>query len=58
MSSKSASTLLNVVKNFNAGDVMEFTAQKKAVDHVKDRNFSRADEARERRPPSSVIFIK
>lgn len=57
MSSKSASTLLNVVKNFNAGDVMEFTAQKKAVDHVKDRNFNRADEARERRPPSSVIFI-
>jgi len=57
MSSKSASTLLDVVKTFNAGDVMGFTAQKKVEDYVKGNNFNRADPANGQCPPSSVIVI-
>mmetsp|Transcript_30582 Transcript_30582/g.56524 ORF Transcript_30582/g.56524 Transcript_30582/m.56524 type:complete len:378 (-) Transcript_30582:221-1354(-) len=58
MSSKSASTLLYVVKSHNASDVMEFTAQKKGLDRDKAHNFKfKADEGKERRPPSSVIVV-
>lgn len=56
MSSKSAAALLDVVKNFNAGDVMEFTAQKRVVDYTNERTFNRAEE-QDRHPPSSVIVI-
>ena len=52
-----ASTLLNIVKSYNASDVMEFTAQKKASDHDKARTFNKTDEAEEHRPSSSVIVI-
>mmetsp|Transcript_15538 Transcript_15538/g.33880 ORF Transcript_15538/g.33880 Transcript_15538/m.33880 type:complete len:374 (+) Transcript_15538:279-1400(+) len=55
MGSKSASTLLDVVKSYNASDVMEFTAKKRALAHDKKRNFNRAVQAES--PPSSVIVI-
>ena len=58
MSSKSASTLLNVVKSHKASDVMEFTAQKKGFDRDKAQNFKyKAEEGKDRRSPSSVIVV-
>lgn len=56
MASKSASTLLKVVKSYTASDVMEFTAEKKALDHNNERTFSRAGEEK-KEPASSVIVI-
>jgi len=57
MSSKSASTLLNVVESYNASDVIEFTAEKRGTDRDKARTFNRTDEGKEHRPASSVIVI-
>lgn len=61
MSSKSAAALLDVVKSHNVGDVMEFTAQKRAFDQENARGL-RSDEASEgeatgHHPSSSVIVI-
>jgi len=56
MSSKSACALLDVVKNFNASDVMEFTAQKRSLDRTKERTFNISDED-EGKEPSSVIVV-
>ena len=53
MSSKSACALLDVVKNFNASDVMEFTAQKRSLDRTKERTFNISDEGKE--PPSVIV---
>ena len=52
-----ASTLLNIVKSYNASDVMEFTAQKRTSDQDEARKFNKTDETEEHRPPSSVIVI-
>lgn len=60
MSNTSASVLLEVVKSHSAGDVMEYTTQKKVSDHNKARTFNRAEEEKSKeqhRPPSSVIVV-
>mmetsp|Transcript_31615 Transcript_31615/g.58497 ORF Transcript_31615/g.58497 Transcript_31615/m.58497 type:complete len:377 (-) Transcript_31615:257-1387(-) len=57
MSSKSASTLLDVVKSYKASDVMEFTAKKKALDHKVKRSFNIGEQVKEQYPTSHVIVI-
>lgn len=57
MNSKSASSLMDVVKSYNAGDVMEFAAQKKAADCDKSRSFNKVNQVEGCQLPSSVIVI-
>jgi hypothetical protein len=49
MRSKSTQTLLNVVENYTAGDVMEFTKDRRAASVTKNKSHTAA--------PSSVIVI-
>ena len=46
MSSSAASTLLNVARSHSAGDVMEFTAAKRAKQLEKARSFSETEGAK------------
>ena len=60
MSSKSATTLLNVVKSHIASDVLEFTAKRKAADDDRDGILT-SDENDEHPgrppPPPSIIVV-
>ncbi len=61
-SSTSAATLLNIVKSYNASDVLEFTAKRKAANDTRDGIVPKDGDKDEKKKeqsssPSSVIVV-
>lgn len=57
--STSAATLLEIVKSYDANDVLEFTAKRKAADDARDGVMLKGDNEKNEQSsrPSSVIVV-